>query len=165
MVSTMSSPGGRDLPTEPVGGPLTRPGVSETLLLDPSTAYQRKDQPAPRPTAFVADALLVRGRHPDTEAALARVAERAGFRLVWDEEHPERDTRPTADVELLDAARLTDEQRAALEAVWVARVRLAPLDTRPDAVFRPRRGYRWVTCRRRGRRPCRAARRTSPRRA
>ena len=44
MVSTMSSPGGRDLPTEPVGGPLTRPGVSETLLLDPSTAYQRKDQ-------------------------------------------------------------------------------------------------------------------------
>ena len=113
---------------EPYGGPLTRPAASETRLLDPATAYRRQDESAPLATAFVADSLLVRGWHEETEAALTRVAESAGFQLVWDV--PEgRDDRA-----LIARAGLSTEDREALESIWVTRVRLAALENRPEDV-------------------------------
>ena len=45
--------------------PAARSGANRRTL-DPSTAYQVHDQPGVRATVFVADALLVRGRHPET---------------------------------------------------------------------------------------------------
>jgi len=97
---------------------------SEELLnvrvLDPLTAYQVKDQPGIKPTVFVADTLLVRGRHPDTIANLEQVAGEAGFQLVWD-------PRNEKDIALLRRAKLTDEQRERLLDSWVSRVKIVPV--------------------------------------
>ena len=79
----VNSPGPRPLsPEPPFAGP--RPGPRRRTL-DPETADQVHDQPGVRETVYVADALLVRGRHPDTLAALEEVTAAAGFELVRDE--------------------------------------------------------------------------------
>jgi hypothetical protein len=80
----VNSPGPRSLfPQPPSAGP--RPGPRRRTL-DPETADQVHDQPGVRETAYVADALLVRGRHPDTLAALEEVAAAAGLELARDED-------------------------------------------------------------------------------
>ena len=125
----VSSPAHRPLPPEPSLGRL-RAAAPRDGSLDPGTAYQVHDQPGVRETVFVADALLVRGRHPDTYAALEAVAAEAGFELA-------RDEGSALGREVLDQAPLTPEQRSQLEAVWVERVRLSPRRDRPESVFRP----------------------------
>ena len=99
-------------------------------LLDPLTAYQVKGQGGIRPTAFLADSLLVRGRDPRTLEALAKVAAEAGFDLMWD-------PRTGADDALLERARLEKDERAALERVWVRRVRLVPAEEPAQPVYKP----------------------------
>ena len=124
----VSSPVNRPLPSEPrsVGSS----AGSRRRVLDPGTAYQVHDQPGVRETVYVADALLVRGRHPDTYAALEAVAAEAGFTLA-------RDEGSDLGREVLDRAPLTAAQRAELEAVWVEQVRLEPRRDREETVFRP----------------------------
>src|ERR687894_561716 len=53
-------------------------------VLDPLSAYRIKGQRELQATAFLADSLLVRGRHPATIAALELAAADAGFELEWD---------------------------------------------------------------------------------
>jgi hypothetical protein len=122
--------GGSALPHEPPGLAPTDPVGAKVLVLDPSTAYRTKTGADPRPTTFMADALLVRGRHPATWDALRRVAADAGFLLHQEE-------GDTLHRDLLDEAGLSDERRAELADRWVERVRLRPDPAREDDVFRP----------------------------
>src|SRR5215213_2159564 len=114
-------------------------------VLDPLTAYRIKGQDSLQPTAFLADSLLVRGRHPGTIGALEQAADDAGFALEWDPKGPqddalvERARSAARDLTAADPERagLLAEQIDALANVWVRRVRLVvPVDPR-EPVFKP----------------------------
>src|SRR3712207_9017993 len=98
----------------PPAGARSVPASVQVRFLDPLTAYQSTVQGGVQPTAFVADTLLVRGRHPRTVAVLEEVAEAAGFALRWD-------SRSDRDDDLLARSGLAPEPLAELEAVWVRR--------------------------------------------
>src|SRR5687767_6388703 len=78
-------------------------GFLNVRVLDPTTAYQRTGQGMVRPTAHLADTLLVRGSSEAVTTALHEVTAAAGFELVWDE-------RGEREREHLENAPVSEEQ-------------------------------------------------------
>src|SRR3712207_27878 len=70
-------------PTPPLLQDLSREYLN-VRVLDPLSAYRIKGQGDLQATAFLADTLLVRGRHPEMVEALREAADEAGFRLEPD---------------------------------------------------------------------------------
>jgi len=90
-------------------------------FLEPATAVQLPvDETQIQPTAYVADALLVRrGNSEKVLEVIFRVAKRAGY-------YARRDQRAEDDRAWLAGVELTDEQRSDISRRWVERIRLVP---------------------------------------
>lgn len=90
-------------------------------FLEPASAVQLPgEQPRIQPTAYVANALLVRTGDSDKVLdTLSAVAKKSGY-------YARRDPHGVGDRSWLDGLALTDEQRHEIAHRWVERIRLVP---------------------------------------